>query len=302
MPLAQTKLKMMIIINPISGRAKKNDLRDIINDNLDRDQFEPEFIITSYPGHAYELSKDVSEKGYHLVVAVGGDGLINEIANGLLYTDTIMGIIPNGSGNGLSRHLGIPMNPAKATRLLNRLNTVKIDTFSINNEKVICNMAGVGFDALVAEKFSKTAKRGLMSYLKIILKEFMHFSSSEYVLHINDTVLKTKAFLISFANSSQFGNNAKIAPMASVYDGLMDVCIMKDFPRYKAPYIGLMLLTGQLHKITLMKYFKTSDARITLPEKLHCQIDGDPYKMADQLNINTNPQSLRIVIPENRDI
>ncbi|MFO8054982.1 MAG: diacylglycerol kinase family lipid kinase [Bacteroidales bacterium] len=299
MSSAIKKLKTMIIINPISGGSQKHDLRVMVSKYLDREQFEVEIVTTAYAGHACALARGASAKGYHMVVAAGGDGLINEIASGLIYSDTIMGIIPTGSGNGLARHLGIPLNPVKAIRILNRFNTVMIDTCSINDEKIFCNMAGVGFDARVAEKFSKSAKRGLTSYVKIIVKEFIRFPSHEYTLNINGNSIRSKAILISFANSRQFGNNAKIAPLASVNDGLMDVCIMKDFPRYKAPYIGLMLLTGGLHKTAVMKYFKTADVRITLPENAACHTDGDPYNPGKVLSIKTNRHSLRIVIPEN---
>ncbi len=297
-----TKLNTLIIFNPVAGSGKKLDLSGYLEKYLDSGRFDYRIAYTQYAGHGYGLASDAAGAGVHLVVAVGGDGLINEIARGVVNSNTAMGIIPYGSGNGFARHLKIPLKPVKAIEVLNRFHTAEIDTFIINDNRLFCNMAGTGFDALVAEKFAGSKQRGFSTYVKIILREFIRFSPREYKLTINDKETTFRAFMISFANSSQFGNNAVIAPMASVTDGLLDVCVMKGFRWYQAPYIGFMLLTGRIDKTSFMTYIKTAGVKLKLPDGEPCHLDGDPHSLGNQLHIKLNRASLKVVMPDRESI
>ncbi len=289
--------KLLVIINPIAGGGQKPYIKENIEKFLDKKRFEYNIIATSYPGHGYEFAVDAVRKNYDMVVAVGGDGLINEVARALVNSNTTMGIIPNGSGNGLARHLQIPLKPIKAVKMLNHYKTILMDTFIINDERLFCNMAGTGFDAIVAQKFAGSNKRGFITYLKIILKEFIKFRPRNYHLIVDDKEFFAEAAMISFANSSQFGNNAIIAPMASVKDGKLDICIMKKFRWYQAPYIGLMLLTGRLDKTNFIIYQQAADVKIKVPEGEPCHLDGDPFDLGSHLHIKLNKASLKVAVP-----
>lgn len=286
-----------MILNPVSGNRKSFYLDKYIRKYFDLKQFDYNIVHTKYAGHGYKIALDATFDGYKLVVVAGGDGMINEVAHGLANSNTVMGIIPNGSGNGLARHLEIPLNPVKAIEVLNRFNTSFMDTYIINKKGFFCNMAGVGFDALVAQKFANGKKRRFITYLRIILKEFISYKPHNYYIKIDNRELSLKAFIVSFANSSQFGNNAVIAPKASVKDGMINVCIMKSFKWYQAPYIGFMLLTGRIDKTSFMTFFKAKDVKIKMFDANYCHLDGDPYEFGNVINIKPNEASLKIVTP-----
>lgn len=293
------KIKVLIIINPVAGNNNKFKVIKIAGKHLDSKRYDYQIIYTRHAGHAFKLSTDAVYNNYGMVVAVGGDGLINEVARGLTNSNTAMGIIPYGSGNGLARHLKIPLNTTKAIEILNNFNTINIDTFIINDEHLFCNMAGTGFDALVAKKFALSKKRGFIKYLRIIIKEFIKFKPREYDLLIDDKKIILKAAMVSFANSSQFGNNAIIAPTASVNDGKLDVCILKDFKWYQAPYVGFMLLAGLIHKTSFINYFKATDVKIIIPDGGVCHLDGDPMDLGNYLHIKLHKKLLKVVVPNN---
>ncbi|MBN1251939.1 MAG: YegS/Rv2252/BmrU family lipid kinase, partial [Bacteroidales bacterium] len=245
--------KVLFIINPIAGSEKNiQNLEKLIKKNIDKNKFELIIEYTKYALHATEIAKQAVENKIEIVVAVGGDGTVNEISKSLNNTDTSLAIIPKGSGNGLARSLGISMNTKKAVKLINSFNISEIDTIKINDSAFV-NVAGIGFDAHISHLFADFGKRGFFSYLKLVFKEFFSYKSAEYFVKTENQELKVNAFLISLANSSQFGNEAHIAPLAKVNDGLIDICILEKFPIWKAFFIGIMLYNKQLHKC---KYYK----------------------------------------------
>ena len=291
------KLRALVVFNPVAGSGKKLHIVRSIEKHLDKKQFDYRLIFTDYAGHGYEIALDAANNGYNIVVGVGGDGLLNEIARGLVNSDTAMGVIPTGSGNGLARHLKIPLKPVKAIDVLKHYKTIMMDTIIINDERLFCNIAGTGFDAFVAQKFAGSYKRGFVTYMRIILKEFIKFRPGNYHLIVDDKEFFPEATMISFANSSQFGNNAIIAPMASVTDGKLDICIMNKFRWYQAPYLGIMLLAGRIDKTSFMTYLKAADVKIKLPDGEPCHLDGDPFNLGNLLHIKVNKASLKVVVP-----
>jgi diacylglycerol kinase (ATP) len=289
--------KIRFIINPISGVGRKPIIEKAINDNIDRDKFEHDIVYTKAANHATELSREAAEMNYDIVVAVGGDGSVNEVAKGIIGTNTSLGIIPAGSGNGLAHHLKISTNPAKAVKIINETNSILIDTVGINDETFV-SIAGIGFDAYVAKKYAKEGRRGFWSYFKIVTQEYFSYKPKTYKLNIDGKIFEREALLISFANSSQFGYNASISPDAELADGLVDVCICKKVPLIEAPLIANLLYLKQIDKTKYVEIIKAQNIVIERNQNLVINLDGEPVRVGKTLNINVNPKSLRIIIPK----
>ena len=289
------KKKALVLINPISGVGKQKLVERLVKENLDTKILSTEVEYTQYAGHAHTLAKNAIGR-FDVVVAVGGDGTVNETGSALIGSDTALAIIPTGSGNGLARHLKIPMRPEKAIRVLNDLNVKKIDTIKINNRYSL-NVAGIGFDAHVSHLFAKMKHRGLISYVKLVVKEFGRYEASEYSLVVDGKKMKLKAFVISFANSSQYGNNFYIAPDARVDDGLIDVCIVNKFPKIAAPALLMSMMSKENIGGYLEKIIKAKDIIVEQPESLKGHVDGEPVFFKDKIRVSVNPLSLNVVVP-----
>ena len=213
--------KVLFIINRFSGTGFQSKVEGRIIDTCKAHDTECTIEYTQARGHATELAKQAIDNKFDAVVAVGGDGTINEVAQGLVNSPIPMGIIPKGSGNGLARHLTIPVSvPLSLDRFFDS-NVVAMDTFTVNG-KLSLNVSGIGFDGHIANLFGKTVKRGLGGYVKITVNEFFQFNEFDIELHIGNEIINRKAFVMAIANSSQYGNNARIAPLASVCDGVFE--------------------------------------------------------------------------------
>jgi YegS/Rv2252/BmrU family lipid kinase len=293
--MAILKKKICFIVNPISGVGRQKIIEKLIDQNLNRTLFEYEIVYTKAAKHATELAKQAVLDNFNIVVAVGGDGSVNETAKGLIGSNTAMAIMPAGSGNGLARHLKIPLNLKKAMKIINTAKETRIDSIQFNNETFI-NIAGVGFDAHIGWEFAKFGKRGLSSYLKIIMREFPKYKAQDFELTINEKVFHKKAFLISFANGSQWGNNAHIAPQADIADGVMDICILKDFSIFKIAPIAYKLLCKTIHQSAYLEIIKAKEVIVKQPGTI-AHIDGEPIKIGNTISIKVNPLSLKIIIP-----
>ena len=290
------KKKVLFIINPKSGIGKYKLLGSYIEKTLDKNRFEYKISYTKFAGHGTKLAKDAVEKNFDIVVASGGDGSINEISKGLIGSETLLGIIPVGSGNGLAHHLQIPINPIEAIEVINRLKTINIDTAFIN-EKLFVSIAGIGFDALVAKKYTKVKRRGFLSYFKIIAKEYPKYKPRKYLINIDGKELTRTALFISFANSDQFGYNTSIAPKAKIDDGLIDVCIVKKVPVIEMPFLAHLLYWKQIDKSKFIETIKGKIIIIKQEKKATVNIDGDPVKLKKDIEVKINPLSLKIIVP-----
>ena len=298
MPEESNKKRICFIINPISGRKRKKDIPKLVYERLDQEQFLIEIKHTRFAGHASQLSKEAVESKTDIIVAVGGDGTINEVASELIYTNTIFALIPTGSGNGLARHLGIPRSIPKALHLINSGKSIKIDTATIN-EKPFISLAGIGFDALVAKKFAKNHKRGFVSYFRIISKNFFKYKPKQYKIYLNDgEMIKTRALFITFANSNQFGYNTTIAPNAKLTDGKLDICMVQKPKVFELPLIANLLLLKKIDKSAHVKIVQSSRLTIKRRKNKVVNIDGEPVKLKKKLEIKVKPSSLKIIIPE----
>lgn len=293
-----TKRKICFIINPISGIGRQKVIEKLVSDLLDTTIFEPSLVYTEGPKHATTLAKKAAQDGFEIVVSVGGDGSVNEIANGLIGTNTAMAILPTGSGNGLARHLGIPMDLKKAMLTLQKGTVQKIDSIQFNQECFV-NVAGVGFDAHIGWEFSKFGKRGFSSYLKVILRELAALKKQRYELEIDGQAkVEKEAYLISFANGSQWGNNASIAPLADVKDGVLDIVLVKKFSWLLSLPFGIKLFTKKIHTSSSVETIKARQV-IVKQEKNIAHIDGEPIESGQSITIKVNPLSLNVIVPTN---
>ena len=239
------KKKITFILNPISGTHSKEEIPELIEKTLDHDLFEPRIVFTEYAGHAAEIAREESKAGTDVVVAVGGDGTVNEVARSLVHTPTALAIIPCGSGNGLARHLCLPLDIKKAIEVINSCKIERFDYGVINELPFFCT-CGMGFDAFISLKFAEAGKRGPITYVENVLKEGLKYKPETYEVEDESGATRYKAFLIACANASQYGNNAYIAPGATMKDGEMDVIIMEPFDVLDAPQIAADLFMKTL--------------------------------------------------------
>jgi YegS/Rv2252/BmrU family lipid kinase len=290
------KKKIAFIINPISGGINKQQFPSLIGRYLDRNQFDVEINFTRSAEHNLELAQEMVIKKKDIVVAVGGDGTINNIAKYLVNTGILFGIIPQGSGNGLARHLRIPLQNIKALQVINKLHRKNIDA-GMANDTFFINVAGAGFDAHVSWMFANAPKRGFWSYSKITLTEFANYKPQQYELIVDGKSVSKDAFIICVANGSQYGNNAYIAPKANLDDGLFDISIMKPFKIHQMPIIGMELFLKKYNNSQYVDVLKGTNILIKRPEAGVFNIDGEPVLMEKDIQIKMLPEALKVIVP-----
>lgn len=291
-----TKKRIAFIVNPISGTCNKDVVPALVSKHIDTSLFDTNVVFTEYAGHASELaSRYVSEK-YDIVVAVGGDGTINEVARSLVETRTALGIIPCGSGNGLARHLMLPMNFGGALDIINMAEIHDLDYGIINGHPFFCT-CGMGFDAFISKKFAEAGKRGPLTYIENVLREGLSYKPETYELILDGNEEQHyKAFLISVANASQYGNDAYIAPQASMSDGFLDVVIIQPFDILEAPQVGIDLLNKTLNKSSKIKCYKAKDIVIKRKCSGVIHYDGDPVEASAELHITLRNKGIKMVV------
>jgi diacylglycerol kinase (ATP) len=290
------KKKVLFIVNPHSGTRSKKGIYQLIQQNVSAQYFDYEIVFTKAKGHATELASQAAGEQLDYVIAVGGDGTMNEVARSLLYTSTTLGIIPVGSGNGLARHLNIPMAAMSAVRLLQEGKRIKIDSCTLNDMPFFCT-AGTGFDAYIGKCFAVQKKRGFQTYVQTTLREFSNYQPELYKLEINNKVIEKKAFLVSFANASQYGNNAYIAPKASVTDGLLDICLLRPFSPVQALNLGVKLFNKTLHTSRYIEIWQAEGTVLETFAPTPVHIDGEPCETANVLTVKVKPLSLQVLVP-----
>lgn len=290
------KEKVLFVINPVSGKKSKDYIPELIQQTFDDKNYNTKIIYTSFSGDATQIVKQYFQQGFKKIIAVGGDGTINEVASAITETDAVLGIIPTGSGNGLARHLKIPLDIQKALKLIKKEHQIKIDYGTINDQKFFCT-TGVGFDAHIGHVFSKTEGRGFSSYFKATVSEFKRYKPQRYEISMNGTTIMRDAFLITFANASQYGNNAFIAPDAKINDGKLNVSIIRSFPMLSAPYIGTRLFLKNIDKSRFVETFECK--KIVVKRKISDVVhyDGEPGEMGEMLNIKVIPNGLNVIVP-----
>lgn len=286
--------KTLFIINPKAGTERNDVVENAIRQHIDRERHEAVIEYTTHAGHAAEIAGRYVGQA-DIIVAVGGDGTVNEVARSLVHTQTALGIIPCGSGNGLARHLRIPMDVAEAMCLINKGAIDTLDYGRINGEAFFCT-CGVGFDAFISMKFAEAGKRGLATYIEKTLQDGLSYKPEIYQIEVDGENETFEAFLIACANASQYGNNAYIAPEASTRDGLLDVTVLTPFTAFEAPQIVMQLFNRQLTKNSHVRIFRTKHVRITRRDEGPAHIDGDPVNMGSTLDVELIAGGLRAVV------
>ncbi len=289
--MSQQKNKIFLIINKYAGHQNGADSLDVVVSYLKKNDCAVQYSFTNHPGHATELASNAIADGYDLVVAVGGDGTVNEVAQGLIGTETPMGIIPMGSGNGLARELGISMNLLKSTRTLIKGKNLKLDVCKLNDQRFLCT-SGIGFDALVAHKMSKAASRGFLKYVQLVVQESIFYKPLDVRIKIDGVLIEKPVFLITFANASQFGNNAFIAPAASMTDGFIDVVVVHKFAKIWMPVFAVALFTKLIPKLTFVECFKAKQIDLELADTPYYHFDGEPGKLKTPAQINLDEDKI----------
>lgn len=290
------KIKVVYIINPISGGFHAIPVRNVLERFIDNNKYDWAIVETQYAGHAEELAREYSKKGYDAVFAVGGDGTVNEIGRGLAGTETALGIIPCGSGNGLARHLGISTNPIKAVRSMNDYRIESIDYGIIDGHPFFCT-CGIGFDAQISYSFAGSKSRGLLTYVEKVIKEAVTYKPEGYSLEIDGEKVETCAYIITCANAAQWGNNVYIAPLASVQDGLLDITVITDLNAIELPILAAQLIDGRLAANRNVRMYKCQQVTVRRAKDGVAHCDGDPFIMGSELNVNIVKDGLKVIVP-----
>lgn len=289
----QESNKYLIILNPASGTTSKRKILPIIRRKLDKLNISYEIVGTKYPGHATELAAEAAAQGRPAVLACGGDGTVNEVAKGLLGSNTVLGIIPAGSGNGLARHLGIPIDVSLALNVIASQNVIISDYGTANGRPFFCTF-GVGFDAAISERCARQKRRGLLMYLHTMLNECVKFKPEEYKIETGGRIITERAFLVVCCNASQYGNNAFIAPDASVTDGLLDITIVHSDDLLSRAVVGADIVSGNIGKGALSEIIRTDSATIYRKTPGLAHIDGEAITMPETIKIQCHSGQLRI--------
>lgn len=297
--MQKKKKNITFIVNPISGTKSKDALPLLVKQLIDDSLYECEIIKTEYAGHAAELASQCVNDHIDICVAVGGDGTVNEVARSLAHSETALGIIPCGSGNGLARHLCLPMDMKQALQVINAGKTDYFDYGVINDQSFFCT-CGMGFDAYVSLKFAESGKRGLATYVENVLKEGLTYKPDTYIITDESGNHQYNAFLVACANASQYGNNAYIAPEASMQDGLLDVIIMEPFNIIEAAKVGFDLFAKTLKSNKHIKTFQARSIHIHRNESGAVHFDGDPTKMGTDIDVRIEPLGLKAIINPDR--
>lgn len=290
--------KITVIINPVSGTVSKKGIPDLLDQYIPSEKFEKQFFFTEYRGHAFELASHAVKEKVNYVIAVGGDGTINEVARALVNSSSVLGIVPMGSGNGLARDLAIPMDIRKALDVILEQNVKTIDYCKANNRIFFCT-CGVGFDASVSERFDKRKHRGPFSYIRSVLAEYLQFKPDTYDIVFENEVLTKKAFLVTCANASQYGNNAYIAPQADMNDGMMDVAILSPFSPLDVGHLVIQMFTKQIAKNHKIQYYRSKKLTVRRAKPGIVHIDGEPAYMDKTISFEVFHDGLNVIVPQN---
>ena len=287
--------KTCFILNPKAGPSQRHDLPALIARHFGTWEADYEIRPTEYAGHAVELARAAAADGFAVVAAVGGDGTVNEVGRGLLGTETALGIIPQGSGNGLARHLKVPLGLSTALRQLAAPTFSRMDVGVINGHAFFCT-AGLGFDAHVSQHFALAGSRGLSTYLQVTLREYRRYRPVAVQANLDGQEVSTDCYVLAFANASQYGNNAYIAPRADLRDGLLDVCLIDALPPVRAFRVSLAMALGNLPQSKAAEYFRVPRGHVTAAAPIGFHVDGDYLGHATEFEVNLLPLALAVAV------
>ena len=285
------------IFNPMAGTERRVDFPVLLRQYFGG-MAGTDYLLrpTEGPGHATELARAAAQAGCRVVVAVGGDGTVNEVGRGLLGQDgAALGIVPRGSGNGLARHLRVPLGLPAALRRLRQPTFSRMDVGTINGRPFFCT-AGLGFDAHVSQHFAQAGTRGVSTYLRVTMREYGHFRPVPVQVETNGQTLVTDCYVLAFANASQYGNNAYIAPQANLQDGLLDMCLINALPPWRAVQVILGMALGTLPSTGGAAYRHTQHALVQAAAPIAYHADGDYLGHATAFELAVLPLALEVAV------
>jgi len=288
------KKRIWFIINPISGVRRKDDIPQLINEFLNHDLFDFVIKYTKHKGHAVDLAKEAVENKIDIVCAVGGDGSVHEVGTGLIGSSTMLAIIPIGSGNGLARHMKIPLSVSKSIECINDLYEIQMDTVLVNDTPFI-GFGGYGLDAVIAKKFDEDKKRGFRTYVKHVFKEFFKYNPINISIDTNGQIKKMPVVMCTIANTSEFGNGFVVSPKSDATDGKIELFILKPFSFWRTPAIIYQFFMRRSHKSQFAEVISFEKAKINLSQRI-AHYDGEPVDVKSELNVQVVPKSLHILI------
>lgn len=289
------KKKILLIVNPISGIGKQKRIERLLKDNINHDLIDYQISYTEHVHHGTDIARDACSKDYDALIAVGGDGSVNDIVEGMNGSDKILGIIPCGSGNGLALNMKLSLVPAFAIRNLNYWHIESIDTIRLNDKYTIASIAGVGFDAFIA-RFMRYAKtRGLPAYLNFLLREYPNYDCHDYRLTIDGRTIERNAWFITFANSNQFGLNATVAPQAKLNDGLIDISIVDKIPLEHIPVTMPLVYANHFEISQHVEMFKAHEVYVEWNIDKWVNVDGEGQNVGEELHFVNRPSSLKVI-------
>jgi len=295
------KKQILFIINPIAGVRRKDRIPRLVDKYLDHVHFDYDVIYTERRGHATQIAADAAARGVDVVAVAGGDGSVNEAASGLIGTNTHLAIIPSGSGNGLARHLGYSINIRSTLQIINAYATQQIDVCRVNNN-YFYSLIGVGFDAFVAKVFSREETRGFFTYAWSAIRSIGSFDAFTYDMQLDDVHLSGKALMINVCNSNQYGYNVKVAPTASLQDGMMDIVVLRDIAKWKVPFAVIMVFCRLHPQSGFFTLYRAKSVQIQTPQYTHLQIDGETTTKEKSFKIEIIPAALKVLVhPEKQN-
>lgn len=287
-------MKALFVINERSGAKRGYDIADVIRRAA---VFEHELVPCVRKEDLDAIVDRAESEGFDVVFAVGGDGTVHETAKRLIGRSLTLGILPIGSGNGFARHIGLPVDPTAALTSCGGGRIETIDTATVNGQPFL-GVMGIGFDAVVAERFASSSVRGLQTYLREGLQAYTAFKADQYDVTANGTTKTQRAFVIAVANSGQYGNNARVAPLASLQDGLLDVVVVDDTDLLNAAFLMARLFSGSFHRAAGVTTFQTTEVTIRRPAAGPAHLDGEPLTLGEELHVQIVPRSLRLLVPD----
>jgi diacylglycerol kinase (ATP) len=289
------RMKALVLLNARAGTRRRLDLEQVIRHAAGDWQIE---IVTSERIEDLDAIVDRAEsQGIDVVIAAGGDGTVHETAKRLIGRTPALGILPIGSGNGFARHIGLPIDPAASLNSCRAGRIVAIDTATVNGEPFI-GVMGVGFDAVVAHRFATSSVRGLETYIREGLQAFSTFTAEEYEVTAGDQSIRRQATVVAVANSGQYGNNARVAPLASLRDGLLDVVIVHQTSLLDAPLLLARLFSGSFHRSASVTTIQAAELTIRREAAGPAHLDGEPITLPAELHVRVKPMSLRLLVPD----
>lgn len=291
----ERRKKLMAIINPFSGNTRKDMVPQLIEEVVDHDKFDVEIAFLTGEQRVSDLAAKAVERGVYGVIAIGGDGTVNGAATALKDSDVALAIVPCGSGNGLARHLEIPMNMKKALEVINRDHVELCDYCTANDETFVCT-CGMGFDAEIADRYARRDKRGPINYVKTAFQVYAHYKPIHCTIEIDGQVIEENVFVVTCANAAQYGNNAFIAPHASLQDGLLDITIIRPFSPLESPIVGGSLFTKTVDKNRHVDIYRARQVKIHSSEPNVFHIDGEPMDVITDMTVTCHPAGIKFFV------